>query len=118
MIKNVNLKLLLLLQGAVVIYSFADICAKLASRHDFLTPGYILWLGAEVLVLGLYALSWQQIIKKVDISVAYSNRATAVVWTTLWAALFFRERISLQNVLGILILFAGIWMVNREGETG
>ena len=39
MIKNVNLKLLLLLQGAVVIYSFADICAKLASRHDFLTPG-------------------------------------------------------------------------------
>ena len=118
MIKNVNLKLLLLLQGAVVIYSFADICAKLASRHDFLTPGYILWLGAEVLVLGVYALCWQQIIKKVDISVAYSNRAAAIVWTTLWAALFFRERISLQNVLGILILFAGIWMVNREGETG
>ena len=28
------------------------------------------------------------------------------------------HRISLQNVLGILILFAGIWMVNREGETG
>ena len=114
MIKNVNLKLLLLLQGAVVIYSFADICAKLASRRDFLTPGYILWLGAEVLVLGLYALAWQQIIKKVDISVAYSNRAAAIVWTTLWAALLFRERITLQNVLGIGILFAGIWMVNRD----
>ena len=60
MTKQFNVKLLLLLQGAVVIYSFADICAKLASRHAFLTPGYILWLGAEVLVLGVYALCWQQ----------------------------------------------------------
>lgn len=114
MTKQFNGKLLLLLQGAVVIYSFADICAKLASCHAFLTPGYILWLGAEVLVLGVYALCWQQIIKKVDISVAYSNRAAAIVWTTLWAALLFRERITLQNVLGIGILFAGIWMVNRD----
>ena len=114
MTKQFNVKLLLLLQGAVVIYSFADICAKLASRHAFLTPGYILWLGAEVLVLGVYALCWQQIIKKVDISVAYSNRAAAIVWTTLWAARLFRERITRQNVLGIGILFAGIWMVNRD----
>lgn len=114
MTKKLNLKLLLLLQGAVVIYSLADICAKLASRHDFLAPGYVLWLGAEVLVLGIYALAWQQIIKKVDISVAYSNRAAAIVWTTLWAALLFRERITLPNVLGIGILFAGIWMVNRD----
>lgn len=114
MTRKFNVKLLLLLQGAVVIYSFADICAKLASRHAFLTPGYILWLGAEVLVLGVYALCWQQIIKKVDISVAYSNRAAAIVWTTLWAALFFREHITLQNVFGIGILFVGIWMVNRN----
>lgn len=113
---KINWKLLLLLQGAVIIYSFADICAKLASRNDFLARGYILWLGAEVLVLGLYALCWQQIIKKVDISIAYSNRAGAIVWTTLWAALFFREQISLQNLLGIGILFAGIWMVNREAR--
>ena len=88
--------------------------AKLASRHPFLSLPYLLWMGAELGILGVYALCWQQIIKKVDISVAYSNRAAAIVWTTLWAALFFRERISLQNVLGILILFAGIWMVNRD----
>ncbi|MBQ9685556.1 MAG: EamA family transporter [Oscillospiraceae bacterium] len=115
MTRKINFKLMLGLQGAVVIYSFADICAKLASAHPFLTLPYVLWIGTEVLVLGVYALCWQQIIKKVDISVAYSNRAAAIVWTTLWAALVFHEHISVQNVLGIGILFAGIWMVNRDG---
>ena len=45
---------------------------------------------------------------------AYSNRAAAIVWTTLWAALFFREHISIQNIVGLGVIFAGIWMVNRD----
>ena len=111
---RLNGRALLGLQGAVIVYSFADITAKLVSRHAFLSWGWLLWLGAELLVLGVYALLWQQIIKRVDISVAYSNRAAAIVWTTLWAALFFGERISPQNLVGLAVIFAGIWMVNRD----
>ena len=111
---NLRWKTLLGLQGAVIVYSFADITAKLASRHAFLSGGWLLWIGAEILILGVYALLWQQIIKRLDISVAYSNRAAAIVWTTLWAALFFREHISLQNVVGLGVIFAGIWTVNRD----
>ena len=113
--KSLDMRSLLAVQGAVILYSFADIAAKLASRHAFLSAGYLLWLGAELLVLGLYALCWQQIIKRVDISVAYSNRAAAIVWTMLWAALLFRETITPKNLIGVGILFAGIWMVNRDG---
>ena len=98
---KLTLRSLLALQGAVILYSFADVAAKLASAHPFLSGGYVLWIGAEVLILGVYALCWQQIIKR--------------VWTTLWAALLFRETITLKNLLGIGILFAGIWMVNRDG---
>ena len=61
-----------------------------------------------------YAICWQQIIKKVDISVAYSNRASAIFWSTLWAAVVFHEHISVQNIIGIIVIFAGIWMVNRD----
>ena len=113
--KKLSLRSLLAVQGAVILYSFADIAAKYASRHAFLTGPYVLWIGAEFLILGLYALAWQQIIKRTDISVAYSNRAAAVVWTTLWAALLFHETITPKNIVGICILFAGIWMVNRDG---
>ena len=112
--KKLSLSSLLAVQGAVILYSFADVAAKLASAHPFLAGPYILWIGAEFLILGLYALCWQQIIKRLDISVAYSNRAAAILWTTLWAALFFREHISLQNIIGIGVIFAGIWMVNRD----
>ncbi len=34
--------------------------------------GFVLCYGVEILILGVYAICWQQIIKKVDISVAYS----------------------------------------------
>ena len=113
--KKLTLRSLLMLQGAVILYSFADIAAKLASAHPFLSLPYLLWMGAEFGILAVYALCWQQIIKQVDISVAYSNRAAAVVWTPLWAALLFHETITPRNILGICILFAGIWMVNRDG---
>jgi len=116
MSRKISLRALLLLQGAVVIYSFADIAAKLASAHAFLSLPYLMWIGAEILILGVYAICWQQIIKRVDISIAYSNRAAAIVWTTLWAALVFHERVSLQNLLGLAVIFAGIWMVNRDAE--
>ena len=112
---KLTLRSLLALQGAVILYSFADVAAKLASAHPFLSGGYVLWIGAEALARGAYALCWPQLIQRVDIAVAYANRAAAVVWTTLWAALLFRETITLRNMVGIGILFAGIWMVNRDG---
>ena len=108
------LRYTLLLQAAVILYTCTDIAAKLASGYPFLSLGFVLCYGAEILILGVYAVCWQQIIKKVDISVAYSNRASAIFWSTLWAAAIFHEHISLRNMIGIILIFAGIWMVNRD----
>lgn len=112
--KHLSLKYIIALQAAVVLYTCTDIAAKLASNYPFLSMGFVLCYGAEIFILGLYALCWQQIIKKVDISIAYSNRAAAIFWSMLWAAAIFKEHISLQNIIGIVIIFAGIWMVNRD----
>ena len=103
------------MQLAVCIYSCSGIAAKLASRYSFMSGGFILCYGAEILLLGIYAVFWQQIIKKADISVAYANRASAIFWSTLWAVLIFGEKLSIQNVAGIVIIFLGIWLVNRDG---
>lgn len=112
--KNTSLKYIILLQAAVILYTCTDIAAKLASNYPFLSIGFVLCYGGEIFLLGIYAICWQQIIKKVDISVAYSNRAAAIFWSTLWAAAIFREHVSVQNIIGISIIFAGIWMVNRD----
>ena len=112
--KSISLRYVVLLQAAVILYTCTDIAAKLASRYPFLSMGFLLCYGVEILILGVYAICWQQIIKKVDISVAYSNRASAIFWSTLWAAVVFHEHISVQNIIGIIVIFAGIWMVNRD----
>ena len=89
-------------------------CGFMKGLYPFLSMGFLLCYGVEILILGVYAICWQQIIKKVDISVAYSNRASAIFWSTLWAAVVFHEHISVQNIIGIIVIFAGIWMVNRD----
>ena len=54
MSKSLSLKTILILQGAVILYSFADVTAKLASRHPFLSLPYLLWMGAELGILGVF----------------------------------------------------------------
>ena len=111
---KLSFKYIIALQAAVILYTCTDIAAKLASNYPFLSLGFVLCYGGEIMLLGFYALCWQQIIKKIDISIAYSNRAAAIFWSTLWAAAIFKEHISLQNIIGIIVIFAGIWMVNKD----
>ena len=102
------------LQAAECLYTISGIAAKLASNYAFLSMGFILCYGAEIAVLGVYAIIWQQIIKRVDISIAYANRAMAIFWSMLWAFLLFKEQITVQNLLGVALIFIGTWVVNSS----
>lgn len=112
--KKITLKNILLLQAVVLIYTLSGICAKLASGEEFMSFGFILFYGLEICVLGIYALLWQQIIKRVDLSIAYANRAMAIIWSTLWAFIFFHEQITLQNIIGVIIVVIGTMIVNND----
>ena len=107
-----NFLILLILQGAVCLYTLSGIAAKFASSYEFLSPGFILSYGMEIVVLGIYAIVWQQIIKRVDISIAYANRSTAIFWSMLWASVLFQEQITWQNLAGVALIFVGTWVVN------
>ena len=65
-------------------------------------------------ILGVYAILWQQMIKRFDLSVAYANRSMAILWSLVWAVVFFHERITINNVLGVLIVLAGTVLVNTD----
>lgn len=107
-----GLKMVILLQLAVCIYTLSGIAAKMASGYEFLSAGFVVCYTGEILALGMYAVLWQQIIKRIDISIAYANRAIAVFWSMLWAWLIFHEEITLQNIAGIGLIILGIWVVN------
>lgn len=105
---------IIFLQVIIVIYTLSGICAKLASAHKLLSVEFIGFYVLEILVLGVYAILWQQVLKRFDISVAYANRSVALIWSLIWSVLFFGEKITVPNIIGTIIVILGIVVVNLD----
>ncbi|MCU6696472.1 EamA family transporter [Laedolimicola ammoniilytica] len=114
--KKISPKLILALQLVVMLYTLSSVAAKMASGQAFLSLPFIVYYGVEILILGFYAIAWQQIIKRCDLSVAYANRSMAILWSLVWTVIFFHEALTVKNIIGVLIVFAGTMIVNSDGE--
>lgn len=109
-----GLKNVLMLQAVIMIYTIATVMAKIAAGYEFLSWKFILFYGLELAILAVYAILWQQIIKKFDLTIAYANRSLALLWSMVWAVLFFSETVNLKNIIGIIIVIIGTIIVNRD----
>lgn len=92
--------------------------SKQASASGDNAARFLFFFGLEFVLLALYALLWQQMIKRFDLSVAYANRSMAVVWSMVWAAVFFHDAITVKNVLGVALIVAGTILINTERAEG
>lgn len=113
---KISAKNILFMQIAVIIYTLSTVAAKLAALQESVNLKFVFFYGLEIGILGVYAILWQQIIKRCELSVAYANRATAVFWSLLWPVLFFGEKITINNIIGVIIVFAGTMIVNQSDE--
>lgn len=111
---------LMILQAVIVIYTFSTVIGKFAAESAVNRKGFMFLglYGAEIAVLGIYAVLWQQMIKKFELSVAYANRAVALLWSLLWAVLLFNERITIRKLAGIALVIAGTVIINGGKEQG
>lgn len=66
---------------------------------------------AVVGVLGIYAVLWQMILKRVPLSVAYPFRSLGVVYGLAIAGFAFHEPITWQNLLGGAIVMFGLFIM-------
>lgn len=114
--KKAKLKDIFMLQIVIAIYTLSTVFAKFASGQEFMSFKFILYYGLEMLILAVYAVVWQQLIKKFDISVAYANKAMGLLWSIVWAILIFNETITIKNVIGVVIVIVGTIIVNSEDE--
>ena len=112
--KKISIISILVIQAAVVIFTMSGICAKLSSRYEVMSPKFLLFIFLELAALGVYAIFWQQIIKRFDLSLAYVNRATSIFWSMIWAAVLFGEGVTLKNIIGVIVIFIGIMTVNSD----
>lgn len=118
-----------MLQIVFLIYSFTSLAQKLMSSYlpegadslQELLPQLfnvkLVMSGVLVVtLLGVYALLWQQVIKRFELSVAYANKAVTLLWALVWGILLFHEEITVGKVTGILVVMIGIYILNTGKE--
>lgn len=113
--KKIGIKQIILLQAIIIIYTVSSIMAKFASAGDTLER-IVLFFGLDLLFLGIYAICWQQMIKIFPLSVAYANRAMALLWSAIWAKIIFGEQISVKQMVGIAFVIIGTLIINTETQ--
>lgn len=96
------------IQAVVCLYSVSGIAAKSASNYEFLSLGFCLCYGFEILILAAYAIAWQQIIRAIPLTTAFANKAVTTAWGLVWGLLFFQEQITIGKLIGVTLVIAGV----------
>ena len=99
---------IVLLHIMLMVYTMSGICSKMASRQDFLSLRFILYYAGVIVLLAVYAVAWQQIIKRIPLTLAYANRAVTVVWGLVWGMIFFHEQVTVGKAVGAMLVVAGV----------
>lgn len=113
-VRGHKIKDIVLLQGVIIIYTISGVMSKEASASGDDLTRFLVFFGLEFVLLGVYAVLWQQMIKRFELSVAYANRSMAVVWSMVWAIVFFHDAITIQNIAGVVLVVAGIWIIDTD----
>ena len=103
-----KIKTYLFLHIVLIFYSITGVISKVASSVEFMSFEFILLYALVLVVLGFYAICWQQIIKRLPLTAAFANRAITVVWGIIWGIIFFQESITIGKVIGTILVIVGI----------
>ena len=84
----------LLLHISLLFSSLSGVCSKKASGytdHIFSLP-FIFWFGLVFVIMFGYAIIWQQILKRMPLTVAYANRPVTLIWGIVWGCLLYTSQ--------------------------
>lgn len=103
-----KLKVVFLLHLMLMVYSMSGICSKKASDVAFLSKEFCFYYGIIIVLLGFYAIGWQQIIKRLPLTTAFANKAITIVWGIIWGVIFFQESITVGKIMGAFLVIIGV----------
>ena len=102
-----------ILYGGFLVYSVSSIFAKKAGIQET-TLGMLIFFALEFMVLGIYAIVWQQALKRFPLTTAISNKGITVLFSLIWSVLIFKESITLMNIIGTVLVIIGVVMVSSD----
>ena len=102
----------------ILLFSLTSVFSKLASiqynRHGLKGSLLYVFLFLMIANCGIYAIAWQQVIKKFSLSTAYANKSVYLLWSQIWAVVIFHENLTVTNIIGICIVFIGVLVVQKN----
>ena len=107
-----------LLHMLLLLYAASTVLSKLAAGEEFLSPRFLLYYGGVLALLAMYALGWQQVIKRLPLTAAYASKAVTVVWGLAAGMIFFGEQLTAGKVLGAVRVSAGVVLFAFSEEGG
>ena len=110
----VKIKTLIFLHLLLLVYSCGGIFSKLAGVQDFLSVPFFIYYGIVLLILFVYAIAWQKVIKVLPLTTAFANKAVTVVWGIILGAIIFGEAITLGKILGSILIILGIILYTKS----
>ena len=114
--KKDTIKWFAILHVIILIFSVNSICSKMASGYQFLSFKWIIFYGLVVCILGFYAIAWQQVLKHLPLITTYANKAATTIWGLIWGALIFGEHITVQKIIGAIVVIIGVYLVVSGDE--
>ncbi len=112
----VTIPVYLVLHAMLAVYSLSSVCSKLAAGQPFMSAGFMLIYGASIALLAVYAIVWQQVIKRMPLTTAYANKAVTLVWGLVWGRVIFEEELSPIKLLGAAVVLAGVVMFSMAHD--
>ena len=103
----------MVLYAAYIVYSISSVCSKLAAKQPDIRM-LLVFMALEFVCLGIYALIYQQALKRFPLGVAMSNKGITMILALLWSSVIFHEQITLFNILGSAGIVLGIWLVSSD----
>lgn len=103
-----RMKTLLFLHLLLMLYSVSGILSKLAAGVDFLSVQFVLFYAGMIAILGVYAIGWQQILRRMPLTSAFANKAVTIVWGIVWGVLFFSEPVTVPKIIGAALIMGGV----------
>ena len=97
-----------------VLYACVMVFTRMAAEWPFMSWRYCLWLSVAVGIMAIYAICWQQILRRVELSTAYMFKGTSLIFVMLLAFIIFGETITWANIIGAAVIIIGIILFAKE----
>lgn len=98
------------------IFSFSMVLAKWAGGHDLLSFHALALYGLSFFALGIYAIVWQQVLRRLPLNKAYPAKGITIPMGMVFGYTLFGERVSINMLLGVLLVIVGIFFVVYNNE--